>query len=198
MSVFSSALRRLRLPFSGGEINALSFWVSQLIMVLATILGVYLASSEGLKAAVQFNEIIRLERNYYLRMSLANELETNADTVLLYAETIKNSPPTYNYYELNPLLLDQFIWKAMGESDATLETPSLFLQGSQAFYREVKDIYKRLAEKTYGHSHGAKLLIQSATSVKEELVPRIRRNAAELEKQLNKNGVEVETDEVRI
>ncbi len=195
MTVFANISRRLRLPLSGGEINALSFWVSQLIMVMATILGVYLASSEGLKAAVQFNEITRIERNYYLRTSFADELEGNADIVLSYAKQIKDSPPGYKFYDLNPLVLDQFVWAAMGESDATLETPSHFLQGGQRFYRQVQDTYKKLADKTFGHSHGAKLLIEAATNIKEHLVPKIRQNTAVLQLQLKTLGVEVDIDD---
>ncbi|OZG70998.1 hypothetical protein BTA51_23110 [Hahella sp. CCB-MM4] len=195
MSVFANISRRLRLPFSGGEINALSFWVSQFIMVLATILGVYLASSEGLKAAVKFNEITRIERNYYLRTSYANELEANADIVLSYAAQIKDSPPGYKFYDLNPLVLDQFVWTAMKESEATLETPSHFLQGGQSFYRYVKDTYKKLADKTFGHSHGAKLLIEAAIDIKEHLVPKIRQNTAVLQQQLKTQGVEVDVDD---
>jgi hypothetical protein len=37
----------------------LKFWVSHLIILLATVLGVYLAASAGLKSAVQF-ELIKV------------------------------------------------------------------------------------------------------------------------------------------
>lgn len=182
---------RLRNPLKAGELNYASFWFSQLLMIAATILGVYLASSEGMKVAIKFNELTRLERSYYLRQSLANELEWNARMVLDYSEQIADGISSHSYFENNTLSLDQFVWKAMGETDITLETPSQFLSAAQQFYREVPATYEKLRNRTYGAQFGAQLLQTSAQTILDDTVPDLRKNTDTLKQRLTNAGMEV-------
>lgn len=46
------------------------FWFSQLAIIVSTVLGVYLAASQGLKAAVNFHTVISNEKNFYTLSAL--------------------------------------------------------------------------------------------------------------------------------
>lgn len=190
-TVFARLTHRLRNPLTPGELRYASFWFSQLLMIGATILGVYLASAEGMKVAIQFNELTRMERNYYLRQSLANELEWNATMVVEYAEEIQGGIPSQSYFQMNPLALDQFVWRAMRESEATLETPSRFLSAAQQFYREVPALYQQLANRSVGASYGSKQLQAAAEPILEGTVPALRENVATLKAELEHAGMEL-------
>lgn len=58
-----------------------SFWVGQIFMLIATVMGVFLAAQSGLEQALTFDSITRMESNYYLRKSLQDELTDNAQQI---------------------------------------------------------------------------------------------------------------------
>lgn len=191
-TVFRQLASRISNPLTPGELRHGSFWFSQLLMIVATVLGVFLASSEGMKVAIQFNELTRLERNYYLRESLANELEANTELVTEYADTLEAGISSYSHFEQNPLVLDQYVWQVMGESETTLETPSVYLSSAQQFYREVPSIYDRLADRTIGVQYGAEQLRQAAQRITTETVPGLRASASTLKRRLQQSGMDVD------
>lgn len=53
--------------------------MSQLCMIAATVAGVYLASSEGLKTAIEFQLIESDRSSYYQQTALAHELRSNTE-----------------------------------------------------------------------------------------------------------------------
>jgi hypothetical protein len=57
------------------------YWVSQLVILLSTVLGVYLAAQAGYSTAIEF-EVTRGERDaYYLRRALLDEVKSNLRAV---------------------------------------------------------------------------------------------------------------------
>lgn len=59
----------------------LEYWVSQFVVLLSTVLGVYLAAQAGYSTAIQF-EVTRGERDgYYLRRALLSEIKSNLKAV---------------------------------------------------------------------------------------------------------------------
>lgn len=191
-TVFRRLASRLSNPLTPGELRHGSFWFSQFLMIGATVLGVYLASSEGMKVAIQFNELTRLERNYYLRQSLANELEANARLVQAYAESLDGGIQSHSFFEQNPLTLDQYVWSVMGESETTLETPSIYLSSTQRFYREVPSIYHRLSNRMIGAQYGAEQLREAAQPILDDTIPGLRDSASTLKQHLQQAGMDVQ------
>lgn len=64
-------------PIESSEVKKPSFWISQIFILMATILGVYLAATQGFKQAVQFEHIMGQKSTYYLQSSIKNELSLN-------------------------------------------------------------------------------------------------------------------------
>jgi hypothetical protein len=63
------------------ENGNLEYWVSQLVVLTSTVLGVYLAAQAGYSTAIQF-EVTRGEREaYYLRRALLDEVKSNLRAV---------------------------------------------------------------------------------------------------------------------
>ncbi|MEI6859902.1 MAG: hypothetical protein V5788_09000, partial [Shewanella sp.] len=108
------------------ELKSTGFWLNQFIMVMATVFGVYLAAQSGLEQALKFDSFSKLEDNYYLRTSLFDEVNDNANTLAEYAELLAKSPPKSEMEYFKPTL-EKYIWKTMQFSSTTLETPSEFL-----------------------------------------------------------------------
>jgi hypothetical protein len=67
--------------FKVRETGNAEFWVSNLVIMASTVLGVYLAAQAGYKTALEF-EVARGERDgYYMRRALLDELRDNLDSV---------------------------------------------------------------------------------------------------------------------
>lgn len=63
------------------ESGNLEYWVSQVVVLTSTVMGVYLAAQAGYSTAIQF-EVTRGEREaYYLRRALLDEVKSNLRTV---------------------------------------------------------------------------------------------------------------------
>lgn len=67
--------------FKVREKGNLEYWVSQFVVLISTVLGVYLAAQAGYSTAIQF-EVTRGERDgYYLRRALVSEIKNNLNAV---------------------------------------------------------------------------------------------------------------------
>src|SRR5690606_19979338 len=91
-----------------GEISNLSFWIGHCFMLLATVLGGYLAGQQGLRQAVEFEQIQSDKNNYYLRQSLHDELNDNLQLIREYTE--KLSGVSISSARSQNLTLDKFVW----------------------------------------------------------------------------------------
>lgn len=179
--------KKFRLPLISGELNRTSFWISQIFMLIATVLGVYLAAQEGLRQAVAYEYLMSTKSNYYLRQSLADEIQSNIQQVrdwADYAPTVSN-----NTLKSNPLTLDTFIWDSMKYAPNTLETPSQFLSSTRHFYRESLRISTQLQSFNYSINHGRDLLKKLADNMEQELLPKMHSDIAALKHQLAEHDV---------
>lgn len=178
------------LPLQRGEISNLSFWISQISMIIATVLGVYLAAQQGLAQAVMFEQIQSDKNNYYLRKSLQDELKDNLQLVKHYSEQIQNlSLHNSRRYSLQ---LDTFVWESMKYSPATLETPSALLSEARQFYRQVHDIHNKVQSTFYSAQYGITLLQQQITHMETQVMPMFDTDLAQLKQTLARQNIEVE------
>ncbi|MBU2072507.1 MAG: hypothetical protein KKE08_02805 [Gammaproteobacteria bacterium] len=190
--VESNQRRRLNraLALQHGEISNLSFWVSQISMIVATVLGVYLAAQQGLQQAVTFEQIQSDKSNYYLRKSLQHELSDNLQLIQQYTEQIKGAG-AHNIKRFG-LQLDTFVWESMKFSPATLETPSVLLSESRKFYREVNDIHLKIQSSFYSSHHGSKLLLAQVAHMQKQVLPLFETDTHQLKQALAQQNVEVD------
>ncbi|MCH8503208.1 MAG: hypothetical protein LAT50_02670 [Ectothiorhodospiraceae bacterium] len=174
------------------DLGSSGFWVSQLFIVLATIIGVYLAANAGLKQAIIFDQITNKERNYYLRVSLHDELQDNVTQLRVYAEDVLPGNLSRTMLENQRPALSKFVWETMRYSPRTLETPSTFLTEGRRFYANVEDIIPQAENGTYGARHAAGLLRDLLDDVEQDLLPAMRENTQRLADELNRHGVDLQ------
>ena len=170
------------------EVKKISFWVSQIFIVLATVLGVFLAANQGFKQAMAFENIRNDRNNYFLRLSLKNEISDNIALLQTYAKKIEKGGLVDRK---TPFKLDTFVWESMKNSPATLETPSTLLSESRNFYRQAEDIHTKVAGNVYSHTHGIKLIDELVEHMQNNVLPKFEADLNALKIRLQKNGVDV-------
>lgn len=175
-----------------GDLEKSGFWISQLFVVLATIVGVYLAANAGLKQAIIFDSITSQENNYYLRVSLHDELQDNVNHLRTYVDETLSGNPSQTVLENQRPKLSQFVWETMRYSSSTLETPSLFLTEGRRFYTSAEDILQKAENRIYGATHAAALLTAVLDKMEQDTLPKLQANYRALGDGLKEQGVNID------
>ena len=176
-------------PVMVDETKKLSFWVSQVFILLATVVGVYLASSQGFKQALAYGEIQSAKTNYYLRKSLRDEIADNIPLIQEYATGVASGSSSARSQPIN---LDTFVWDCLVSSPSTLETPPELLRESRKFYREVEDTRKKIIDTYYTITMGKERLDAAVSHMEKDILPKFDADLQALNKLLKANGVEVD------
>lgn len=174
-----------------GDLGKSGFWIAQVFVVSATIIGVYLAAHAGLKQAIIFDSLTSQESSYYLRQSLHDELADNVATLRAYnEETLSRNPPRSELVNNRPVL-SRFVWETMRYSPHTLEVPSVFLTGARRFQHQADEIIRKAEERVYGASHAAKQLGALLDQTEQQLLPRLQRNYEAMARDLAAQDIDV-------
>ncbi|WP_392563395.1 hypothetical protein RHO13_08180 [Orbus wheelerorum] len=169
------------------EIKKASFWVSQVFIIIATVLGVYLAASQGYKQAVQFENMKSYKESYYLQKSLQYELQDNIALLKTYIGKLQNA----NYYGARnePLNFYSLVWDNMKFSSATLATPPEFLRQAQGFYRNVAKLHDSIAKSDISVDNGLKQLRIEIDLVEQDLIPGLEKSTQTIKQELSGTDV---------
>ena len=172
------------------DVRSLGFWISNAFTILATVLGVYLAASEGFKQALQFRQVEENEHTYDLLTALKAELEYNrgqaGDTVERGLEKLPQSweepPPRQG-----------FVWKTMQAVPETFRVPPAALNGIALYYsrldQHMTDAYNE--RKHPSDQRNAILALQEANAELDDTVLRaINARMAQLKETLADFGVD--------
>lgn len=171
------------------EVKKVSFWVSQLFILLATVMGVYLASSQGFKQAMMYGNLQSARNNYYLRKSLRSEI---ADNLPLIREYLKGLETGGLPARKAGFALDTFVWDSMKNSPSTMETPPQLLQESRKFYRGIDELQRKIADNTFGVKVGTDRITALVDHMEKQVLPFFDADSAKTEKYLRDNGMAVE------
>ncbi|MCD8523849.1 MAG: hypothetical protein LRY66_13760 [Saccharospirillaceae bacterium] len=173
------------------ELTSSGFWIGHLLMIAATIAGVYLAAQAGLQQAILFNDITSKETNYYLRQSLHDEVSINVKILRQYNEDYFGRGISVQELKQNNPKISRYVWEAMKFSPNTLETPSYFLSEIQNFYRNVDDLIEKREKFTYGPTHASKLLVEQLDRMEKTVLPKLAANGEKLAADLLVHNVDV-------
>lgn len=184
----SAEISGINSPINSGEVKKASFWISQFFILIATVLGVYLAATQGFKQAIQFDHIMGQKNAYYLQVSLKNELSTNIAATEQFLEKTQNSKDQWATY---PLELSTFIWNNMQLSATALELSPIILANTEKFMINTPKEYTKATSGDQAQRQAAikrlELLIQSS---KQTLMPELDKNIQQLETSLQKAGID--------
>lgn len=185
---FTTESLAINSAIDNSEVKKPSFWISQVFILIATVLGVYLAATQGFKQAVQFDHIMGQKNIYYLQISLKHELDTNISATEQFLEKTQNSKDQWATY---PLELSSFIWNNMQNSATALELNPIILANTEKFMTHAPKEYKKATSGDQAQRQAAikrlELLIQSS---KNTLMPELDKNIQQLEVSLQKVGID--------
>jgi hypothetical protein len=131
--VIQNFLRLLRVR----EKDNIEFWVSHLLIVVSTIVGVFLAAQAGFDKALQFEAIKTDRENYYLQSALAAELEDNLDNVAAWGADFVGGGAQGFKGQAEKYRLETFVWEAMKETPNTFQIPAEILTPIRRYYRDI-------------------------------------------------------------
>lgn len=175
----------IRRIFVVREKDNAEFWVGQMLVIAATVLGVYLAAQAGFRAALDF-EILRLDReSYYLRAAMRDELEDNAARIEGWvADFQAGKAAQYRGRDAEPLRLDTFVWEAMGEAPATFEIPAPILTGVRRYYAESTRHLDGLTAPGNAWNADAEALAAATATLRADILPALDANIEGLRERL--------------
>lgn len=169
------------------EVRKASFWIAQICVIIATVLGVYLAASQGLKQAMSFEEIQSDKANCYMRISLRTEMANNIGVVKTYIAKIQKDD-SFGARK-SPLPLQMFIWENMKFSPNTLETPPEYLNANVEFLRVINATYQELSTSGISTKTGLDRMQAAVDKLEKEIFPKMDAGIEELKSILKNHDV---------
>lgn len=171
------------------EVKKASFWISQCFIIVATVLGVYLAATQGFKQAVQFENIVSQKNAYYLQKSLKNEMTNNVAEIESFLKKAKESNDPWAVYPLNYSL---FIWNNMLASPTSLQLSPEVLFTSEKF---VSSLQKNYEKATTGAQEqrkaGIKALEELVELANTKIIPELNKNIGKIDNELKRLNIEL-------
>ncbi|NLQ21359.1 hypothetical protein HGO26_00445 [Shewanella sp. S-1] len=172
------------------ELIKTSFWVSQIFIIIATVVGVYLAAQEGLSQAIKFDALSNMQNNYHLRHALYDEVSDNVEILSHYADTVETMSSN-SLVKMHPQM-GLFVWDNMRYSANALETPSDILSDIRRLYLESEKIISNIETRHYSVSYGKDQLQNVLSKIKEDTLPKLKTNYETLSKELKDNDIAVD------
>jgi hypothetical protein len=174
------------------ETGNTEFWVSNLVIVFSTVLGVYLAAQAGYRTALDF-EMARGERDgYFMRRALLEEVKDNLVQADQYADFIvnrdgwrfKGTPEAYK--------LQDYVWETMKAQTTTFQLPPAILTAIRRYYDNADNHAKNLAQGQGTAMDAAKEWTADTKKIREQTLPLMEKDLAVLKSKLEGRGVAVD------
>lgn len=182
---------KLKEQLDNKELKSSGFWLNQVFMIVSTIVGVYLVAQSGLQQALTFDTYSKMEDNYYLRMSLHDELSDNTRDLQAYIKDyLMRNAPAQELKDNRPDM-SKYIWETMKYNPTTLETPNEILTSARRFYSQTDDLLNRALARRLGANYAGQQLQIIVDDMQQNTLPYIAASADQLKKELSKNGVEI-------
>lgn len=174
------------------DVRSLGFWISNALTIVATVLGVYLAASEGFKQALQFRQVEENEHTYDLLTALSAEISHNRALVeTVVVKGLEQLPQSWE----KPPIQQRYVWQTMQNVPETFRTPPAALNGISMYYSKL-DEHLAVAFNHRRHpsdQRSALLALQEAnTEFDETVVTAINDRMADLRSKLQEFGVDPE------
>jgi hypothetical protein len=174
-------LRNLHKFVSVKDKPNLEYWVSQAIIIISTVLGVYLAALAGYEISVKFDNYKTVRERANVEGALLAELQDNVARVDRWHKRYEEGySATWHSSEYSPRKrhqLDTFVWNAMQESPATFEIDDEILTESRRFYSTVQSkmgvMFSNNRESSVTND-AMKAMKTAADKVRERTIPKLK------------------------
>ena len=115
------------------ELRSASYWVGHLMVIVATILGVYLAATAGFNQALKLDLLQSDRGTYYVAESLYQELSFNNTNMEKYLDRTKDKNAVFKEH-IAGIRLNEFIFNSAQESESTFEIEPKLLSEVSNYY----------------------------------------------------------------
>jgi hypothetical protein len=167
----------------------LEFWVSNFIIILSTVLGVYLAALAGYKTALEF-EISRTQReSYFMRTALLDELKDNLEQAEKNADFIMNKDGWRFKAGPEAYKMQSFVWETMKQQSTTFQIPSELLTAVRRYYDNTNSYGTDMRAASSPAIEAAKALLAETKAMREKTLPAMEKDIARLREKLEKLGL---------
>lgn len=202
--------------FKVRESGNAEFWVSNLVIMASTILGVFLAAQAGYRTALDF-EIARGERDgYYMRRALLDEVEDNLRAVDGWSrnfEKVLRANISADYFlpedgwitywadkngwdnsnrTPDEIKMQTFVWETMKEQSITFQLPPQLLSAVRRYYDAMDGNGKHVVlAKDWKSARAAKAILDDTKRMRDETIPAFEADLASLRDSLAAKGVPI-------
>lgn len=184
-------MRMLRIFKVRDQGNA-EFWVSNLIIVFSTVLGVYLAAQAGYRTALDF-ELARGDREgYFMRRALLDELKDNLDQADKLADFIVNKDGWRFQGNADAYKLQSYVWETMKQQAVTFQLAPAVLTGVRRYYDNAAGYAQSLARGQGTAIEAAKGFSAETKQMRETTLPLLEGDIASLQNRLQSRGVSLQ------
>ncbi len=112
------------------------FWLGQFFMIVATVLGVYLAANSGFQKALEFENLQKSKEAYLLERALVDEVAQNFEYMQEWFVLYEKDPGRNELnYSPDAHSIDDLIFSTIAENDATTGIAYDELKDISSFYR---------------------------------------------------------------
>jgi hypothetical protein len=189
------------------------FWISNVVIMASTILGVYLAASAGYRTALDF-EVARSERDgYYMRRALLDEVKDNLDAVDGWTKDFEkalrttisesyflpgDSWVTYwsdkggwsnSHMKPDQLHMTTYVWETMKQQTITFQLTPEILSAVRRYYDAMDGNMKDMVSEDWKAARAAKAILEDTKRMREEILPVFEKDIAKLHNSLAQKGV---------
>lgn len=180
-----------KIELDNADLKNSGFWLSQIFVMISTIVGVYLAAQSGLTQALLFDEYAHKEDNYYLRTSLYDEVNDNMLQVEHFATEFLLKNKALQLLKDNRPVMDKYIWTTMQYNPTTLETPSSILSDVRRFYTATNSFLNRAEKRSLGASYAGEQILVLVERIKTNTLPSLQKSAQKLKDELAEEGIDI-------
>ncbi|MGE0658803.1 MAG: hypothetical protein AB7F36_14530 [Reyranellaceae bacterium] len=151
------------------EKDNLEFWIAQFVVIVATVLGVYLAAQAGFTKAVQFDQLIGDRDGYHMRNALIEEVADNLDQAERWGKAFTGGQAQGFFASGARFELQTFVWDAMRFSRETFQVPGAALTGIRRFYRDAEANLQRMTQADRNARPAAEALLAGVAEARNAL-----------------------------
>jgi hypothetical protein len=169
----------------------IEFWVAQAVIIVATVLGVYLAAQTGFNKAVQFEQLMGDKDGYHLRSALIEEFRDNLDQADQWGKAFTGGQAQTFFAKSSRFELQTFVWDAMRFSNETFQVPASGLTGIRRFYRDASANLQRMSSADREARPAADTLLADTAKARQTILPLLEKDRDSLKQRLEKAGVDL-------
>ena len=167
------------------------FWMSHLLVIIGTVVGVYLAASIGFEKAIEYEVVKSDKDSYYLRSAMKQELIDNLDNIDGWSNDFLSGHAGSYIGKPELYQLEDFVWKTMQESPGTFEIPNEILTGVRRYYAHTRNNLDKMTRKNYAAHDDVKAMQAESLKIRKELLPLLQNDIEKLKTKVERYGIEL-------